>query len=30
MRSATRYDVLGAKWPNYGFRVVLLGTPEAK
>lgn len=25
MRSATRYDVLSAKWPNYGFRVVALG-----
>lgn len=23
--AATRYDVLSAKWPNYGFRVVLLG-----
>ncbi|MCE9545288.1 MAG: formylglycine-generating enzyme family protein [Planctomycetia bacterium] len=22
MRSGTRYDVLSAKWPNYGFRVV--------
>ena len=21
MRSQTRYDVLSAKWPNYGFRV---------
>ncbi len=25
MRSTTRYDVLSAKWPNYGFRVVALG-----
>jgi sulfatase modifying factor 1 len=25
MRSTTRYDVLSAKWPNYGFRVALLG-----
>jgi formylglycine-generating enzyme required for sulfatase activity len=25
MRSTTRYDVLSAKWPNYGFRVVRLG-----
>ena len=25
MRSTTRYDVLSAKWPNYGFRVVTLG-----
>lgn len=23
--SSTRYDVFGAKWPNYGFRVVALG-----
>ena len=30
MRSATRYDVLSAKWPNYGFRVVALGTAETK
>ena len=29
MRSATRYDVLSAKWPNYGFRVVALGSPES-
>ena len=28
MRSSTRYDVLGAKWPNYGFRVVALGGSE--
>jgi formylglycine-generating enzyme required for sulfatase activity len=25
MRSTTRYDVLSAKWPHYGFRVVALG-----
>ena len=25
MDAATRYDVLSAKWPNYGFRVVALG-----
>lgn len=25
MLSFTRYDVLSAKWPNYGFRVVALG-----
>lgn len=25
LRSGTRYDVLSAKWPNYGFRVVALG-----
>jgi len=30
MRSSTRYDVLSAKWPNYGFRVVALGAPAAK
>ncbi len=30
MRSATRYDVLSAKWPHYGFRVALLGPPPAK
>ena len=28
LRSTTRYDVLSAKWPNYGFRVVALGTAE--
>jgi len=28
MRSTTRYDVLSAKWPNYGFRVVALGGSE--
>lgn len=25
MAASTRYDVLSAKWPNYGFRVVQLG-----
>jgi formylglycine-generating enzyme required for sulfatase activity len=30
MRSATRYDVLSAKWPNYGFRVVALGGAESE
>ncbi len=30
MRSATRYDVRSEKWPNYGFRVVALGTQETK
>jgi sulfatase modifying factor 1 len=25
MRALTRYDVLSAKWPHYGFRVVALG-----
>jgi sulfatase modifying factor 1 len=30
MLSSTRYDVLGAKWPNYGFRVAALGNPAAK
>jgi len=25
MRATVRYDVYGAKWPNYGFRVVSLG-----
>jgi len=28
LRSTTRYDVLSAKWPNYGFRVVALGKSE--
>jgi sulfatase modifying factor 1 len=28
--SSTRYDVLGAKWPNYGFRVVCLGGGSEK
>jgi dienelactone hydrolase/formylglycine-generating enzyme required for sulfatase activity len=28
MHSSTRYDVLSAKWPNYGFRVVALGSGE--
>ena len=26
LRASTRYDVLSAKWPNYGFRVVALGS----
>ena len=26
LRSSARYDVLSAKWPNYGFRVVALGS----
>ena len=26
LRAGTRYDVLSAKWPNYGFRVVALGS----
>jgi formylglycine-generating enzyme required for sulfatase activity len=26
LQSSTRYDVLSAKWPNYGFRVVRLGS----
>ncbi|MSQ97569.1 MAG: PEP-CTERM sorting domain-containing protein [Gemmataceae bacterium] len=30
LRSATRYDVLSAKWPNYGFRVAALGGAAAK
>jgi len=30
MRSAIRYDVLSAKWPNYGFRVVALGSAESE
>lgn len=30
MRSGTRYDVLSAKWPNYGFRVAVLGGVAAK
>jgi len=30
MLSSTRYDVLSAKWPNYGFRVAALGNPAAK
>ncbi|MCX6876139.1 MAG: SUMF1/EgtB/PvdO family nonheme iron enzyme [Verrucomicrobia bacterium] len=28
--SSTRYDVLGAKWPNYGFRVVALGSGKSE
>ena len=27
--SSTRYEVYGAKWPNYGFRVVALGSGTA-
>ena len=27
--SSTRYEVLSAKWPNYGFRVVALGSGKA-
>jgi formylglycine-generating enzyme required for sulfatase activity len=30
LRSTTRYDVLSAKWPNYGFRVVALGGATSK
>ncbi len=30
LQSATRYDVLSAKWPHYGFRVVALGGSESK
>ena len=30
LRSTTRYDVLSAKWPNYGFRVVALGTGKSQ
>ncbi len=30
MLSGTRYDVLSAKWPNYGFRVAALGGSTAK
>ena len=30
MRSTARYNVYGAKWPNYGFRVVALGGSESK
>ena len=30
MHSSTRYDVLSAKWPNYGFRVVALGSAESE
>jgi len=30
LRSSTRYDVLSAKWPNYGFRVVALGRGKAR
>ncbi|MAT47875.1 MAG: hypothetical protein CMO35_10675 [Verrucomicrobiaceae bacterium] len=30
LRSTTRYDVLSAKWPNYGFRVVALGSGKSQ
>jgi formylglycine-generating enzyme required for sulfatase activity len=30
LQAATRYDVLSAKWPHYGFRVVALGGGESK
>ena len=30
LRSSTRYEVLSAKWPNYGFRVVALGASISK
>ena len=30
LRSSARYEVLSAKWPNYGFRVVALGSGNAK
>jgi formylglycine-generating enzyme len=30
LRSSARYDVLSAKWPNYGFRVVVLGGGKSK
>ena len=30
MAASTRYDVLSAKWPNYGFRVVALGTGRSR
>ena len=26
LQSSTRYDVYGAKWPNYGFRIAALGS----
>jgi sulfatase modifying factor 1 len=29
LQSSTRYEVFGAKWPNYGFRVVALGAGTA-
>ena len=29
LRSYTRYEVLSAKWPNYGFRVVALGSGKS-
>jgi len=30
LRSSTRYDVLSAKWPNYGVRLVALGPGKAR
>ena len=30
LRSSTRYDVLSAKWPNYGFRVAALGVGKVR
>lgn len=30
LQSGTRYDVLSAKWPHYGFRVVALGGVDIK
>jgi len=30
LRSNTRYDVPSAKWPNYGFRIVALGSAESE
>ena len=30
MSSGIRYDVLSARWPNYGFRIVALGQAESK
>ena len=30
LRSSTRYEVLSAKWPNYGFRVVALGSGKVR
>ncbi len=29
LHASTRYEVLSAKWPNYGFRVVALGSGKA-
>ncbi len=30
LQASTRYDVLSAKWPNYGFRVAALGSGEVE